>query len=351
MTKADWKKNVSYRDHITYTTEEIERRRGSRLHRSGVEVRQMLEEIDYRDPVAMVDPGIGFQVRSLRLFMQRIAPHTAEGPRKAGPSTWTKFGHRHTVEAVIYFLSSHGYSIIDGVRYDWRAGDYLCVPVFAWHRHVNEGDDPAVYVACVTVPFHKAIGLSVFEDELYPDEWIFAQKGDTALTSLVPGVAEGAPPPEGGNASGAEQLMRRELRFAHEEEVRRRGARVLLPAGEVKFEDTVLGRTSFIADPREGFNLKVLASQILELPAGGAIPVHRHAYEEIAYVQSGTAGASVIGDSLVEWTAGDTVYVPPLEWHQHLNRGTDAAHLLMHTNRPLTENIGLALTQLHPDEA
>jgi hypothetical protein len=65
---------VSYRDHIDYPKAELQRRRQSQLVRRSVDVRRLLEEVRHREPIAMVDPGIGFHVRTLRMFMQRIAP-------------------------------------------------------------------------------------------------------------------------------------------------------------------------------------------------------------------------------------------------------------------------------------
>jgi gentisate 1,2-dioxygenase len=51
------------------------------------------------------------------------------------------------VEAIIYFLEGKGHSIIDGVRYDWGPVDLLSVPMFSWHRHVNDGDEPVLRIA------------------------------------------------------------------------------------------------------------------------------------------------------------------------------------------------------------
>ena len=173
MTGTAFPENVSYKDHVMFNKQEIERRLQSRLHMPGVETAP-LEALNYTDPVAIIDAGIGFDARTLRLFLQRLAPPNAGVT--TGPSIWNTFGHRHTCEAVIYFLTGEGFSIIDGVRYDWKAGDFLCVPVFPWHRHVNTTDEP-VLRGGRHGPLSKAVGLSVFEDELYPDQWIFARRG------------------------------------------------------------------------------------------------------------------------------------------------------------------------------
>jgi quercetin dioxygenase-like cupin family protein len=46
--------------------------------------------------------------------------------------------HSHT-EAVLYALEGHGYSEVDGKRYDWSAGDALHIPPrMTVHEHFNE---------------------------------------------------------------------------------------------------------------------------------------------------------------------------------------------------------------------
>jgi gentisate 1,2-dioxygenase len=37
-------------------------------------------------------------------------------------------------------LSGHGYSIVDGRRHDWAAGDVINVPAGAWHQHFNTSE-------------------------------------------------------------------------------------------------------------------------------------------------------------------------------------------------------------------
>jgi quercetin dioxygenase-like cupin family protein len=50
--------------------------------------------------------------------------------------------HRHThTEAMLYVLEGSGYSEIDGVRYDWEAGDAVHVPPrMTLHEHFNDTD-------------------------------------------------------------------------------------------------------------------------------------------------------------------------------------------------------------------
>jgi gentisate 1,2-dioxygenase len=339
----------TYESNVFFAQDEMERRSKSTLVRRGADIHRELEEIDYRNPVSVIDPSLGFQSRTLRCFVNRVAPareqERSEGwKERKGAGGGTHLGHRHTVEAVIYFLQGKGYSVVNGVRYDWKAGDFICIPVFAWHRHVNTGDEPTVHLAVVSVPFHKAIGLSVFEDEQYPEQWIFASPESFSGESLVPGAADtGVADEEWQGNSLASEVYRREVEFAVAEEAERQHSEVLVRGEDLDFQPTPLGgETAYVVHPDLGFNARVLATYVQRLRQGEASARHRHMYEEAVYVLQGS-GHSRIGDQEVTWGPGDVLFVPPLTWHEH--HAGDEARLLTHTNYPLTRNIGLSITQ------
>ena len=128
------------------------------------------------------------------------------------------FGHRHTVEAVIHWLSGYGHSIIDGIRYDWKPGDFICVPMFAWHRHINESDELALYVASTTGPLSMGLGRAVYEDERYPQYFVFAQQGEERLRALRPGgVGSVSESGKEAHLSQTQNLYAEQLLFAVQE--------------------------------------------------------------------------------------------------------------------------------------
>jgi gentisate 1,2-dioxygenase len=65
--------------------------------------------------------------------------------------------HRHTHSAIYQVYKGSGYSVINGVRFDWSEGDYFIIPNFAWHEHVaaedtflfTSGDLPMMEKFCV----------------------------------------------------------------------------------------------------------------------------------------------------------------------------------------------------------
>ncbi len=126
--------------HQTYAKEEVARRQKSPIH---VPAEDIEAQYAQRGKVYIIDPRIGFNQRSFRFW---IGSHLPDNQTKKKRT----LGHRHNIEAVIYILRGHGYSVIDGVRYDWEPGDFICVPIFAWHRHVNTSDEIMLYVAATT---------------------------------------------------------------------------------------------------------------------------------------------------------------------------------------------------------
>jgi quercetin dioxygenase-like cupin family protein len=78
--------------------------------------------------------------------------------------------HRHTYETVLYVLEGEGYSEIHGQRVDWKAGDALYIPVWAWHNHVNTSTTGiARYLACENAPILQNLGGVALREEV-PDK-------------------------------------------------------------------------------------------------------------------------------------------------------------------------------------
>lgn len=67
--------------------------------------------------------------------------------------------------------------------------------------------------------------------------------------------------------------------------------------------------------------------------------LHRHNYETLIYVIAGQ-GFSRIGSRVVDWKAGDAVYVPVWAAHQHVNTGAIECVYVACENAPLLQNLG-----------
>jgi len=95
-----------------------------------------------------VDPSTGRSIfPTMACYVQLIRPkvHTR--------------AHRQTSSAVYHVVRGAGCTVIDGVRYEWKEGDFFVVPPSARHEHANEGSDPALLFSLQDVPLLSALGL------------------------------------------------------------------------------------------------------------------------------------------------------------------------------------------------
>ena len=75
--------------------------------------------------------------------------------------------HRHAYETIIYILEGEGNSLIEDQTIEWKAGDAIYVPVWAWHSHHNASQTKnCKYIACENAPLLQNLGgLAVREEQ------------------------------------------------------------------------------------------------------------------------------------------------------------------------------------------
>ena len=73
--------------------------------------------------------------------------------------------HRHAYESLLYILEGEGYSIVEGRRIEWRAGDALYVPPWNWHVHGCDGGKSARYLTATNLPLLTSLGQTVLREE------------------------------------------------------------------------------------------------------------------------------------------------------------------------------------------
>ncbi|MFB4162423.1 cupin domain-containing protein [Alteribacillus sp. JSM 102045] len=67
--------------------------------------------------------------------------------------------HRHTNSSVVHVHSGSGYTVIDGVKFEWEKGDFFVIPSWTWHEHVNTGDEPAHFFSVHDTPIMETFHL------------------------------------------------------------------------------------------------------------------------------------------------------------------------------------------------
>ncbi len=65
--------------------------------------------------------------------------------------------HRHVHSVIYHVFRGQGYTIINGVRFDWSQGDFLVIPSWAVHEHVNTSDEPAYLFSTNDLPIMEAL--------------------------------------------------------------------------------------------------------------------------------------------------------------------------------------------------
>lgn len=73
--------------------------------------------------------------------------------------------HRHTYETVIYIIKGEGITTIEDREVQWKTGDAIYVPQWAWHHHRNLSDtEECVYIACENAPQMQNLGVAIREE-------------------------------------------------------------------------------------------------------------------------------------------------------------------------------------------
>ncbi len=73
--------------------------------------------------------------------------------------------HRHAYEALVLILAGQGHTVIEGRRFDWRAGDAIYTPPWSWHQHVASDGSRVEYVTATNLPALEAMGQTVLREE------------------------------------------------------------------------------------------------------------------------------------------------------------------------------------------
>ncbi|HYS55612.1 MAG TPA: cupin domain-containing protein [Thermoanaerobaculia bacterium] len=97
--------------------------------------------------------------------------------------------HRHTASAINYFFKGSGWSVIEGKRYEWKAGDLmLTAPGWAIHNHASHGED--VYELTIQdSPLHIAMGSLLWQEDLTKPPQVLGTTGGFATNRDAQEVA------------------------------------------------------------------------------------------------------------------------------------------------------------------
>lgn len=216
------------------------------------------------------------------------------------PGTTTTI-HRHSWDAIMFIEAGKGWTEIDGQRIEWKPWDTLHLPPWAWHRHGNDGDNPARYHTWSVQPMLEQFGVALLEEG-----------GDTPVAELPPRPTQVAA------LQGDDPYARRTQRLARQWEGVE-SARLITRFDDVRGVVTKRGaRSLFLVDQSIGYHTAGLSAVMHELAPGRYQSRHRHGGEAWLYVISGRGHTEIDGVPH-PWEAGDLVVVDHWAWHQHFN--------------------------------
>jgi quercetin dioxygenase-like cupin family protein len=92
-------------------------------------------------------------------YIAKLPSHTASMNVGVVVSGGTSGNHRHYYESLIYIIKGNGYSVVEGNKVEWEAGDIIYAPPWSWHQHFNTDPDNEVrYVAYTNAPLLQNVG-------------------------------------------------------------------------------------------------------------------------------------------------------------------------------------------------
>jgi len=86
------------------------------------------------------DPYDGYAVEYINPSNGKTANPTIAAWMQFMPKGFQGKAHRHTHSSIYHVFRGEGYSIINGIRFDWKQGDYFVIPNWAWHEHAATKD-------------------------------------------------------------------------------------------------------------------------------------------------------------------------------------------------------------------
>lgn len=281
---------------------------------------EWVETVQDHRAALMIAPETGFKTWGNATMIAEIPPGAHTGLHKHG-------------EEALFIVNGSGFSLIDGIRYDWAAGSTIHVPFGAPHRHYNTSNETVRYVSALAVHLEHYIGVhrTVQLDE----------RGTTAWVPDLPVSVDGKRPdgkrcvlrkedatPVVGEDGGklAEEALKH-LKFDANNPL------VVGDAHGMMALPMALHKSQIMRYMRIGRNDNDYEVHTVEISGTLIDPPHefggKHAHMEAHLYCLDGEGYTEIGDRNVEWRKGTAFQVPgPQTPHRHVNTGDKPMELL-----------------------
>lgn len=249
----------------------------------------------------LIGEAVGFPTQGTSLLKAEI------------PVGWHT-GKRRASEEAVHIVQGTGFSVIDGVRYDWKPNTTLHVPYRSEHQHVNTGADTAVYVSAsaIDLDFFVKLGRLIQLTEKGPNTEAFLKD------CPVPGsqfAADGRRIALHFEDAIDENALRDAQLKSHPHQKHAEGTQAHRHAGIY----TLMGGSEAESNETNGFRARAASmTNIFEETAHSSSHKHSHT-EAMLYVLEGR-GFSEVDGRRYQWEAGDAAHIPPtMTMHEHFN--------------------------------
>jgi gentisate 1,2-dioxygenase len=229
--------------------------------------------------------------------------------------------HRHQGGLAIYVLDGEGYTIVDGERFDWTAGDLLLLPIRPGgvaHQHFNRDPSRAArWLALIPMAFQEYLGSEVVQLEESPD-WHPPEKKkentdiavnrSLAISPQYPGPLN-RPADEASRTTGPTLLDSLfQLRDEHRQQ-RQTGLRVVR-GRDLSWEHNRQGIMRWYLHPcKRDTAIRNLVVYVQEIPPAGKSGRQRCPGGLVHFILDGHGTVEVDG-LRYEWAPGDCIALP-----------------------------------------
>jgi len=86
--------------------------------------------------------------------------------------------------------------------------------------------------------------------------------------------------------------------------------------------------------------MRTVNIHLTELAPGQISKMHKHHNEAVVFILEGK-GYSIVQGKRYDWEQGDALYMPTMNWHSHINEGSERVIYIGITNKRLLNFLGL----------
>jgi gentisate 1,2-dioxygenase len=254
--------------------------------------------------------------------------------------------HRHTPAALRFVLAGSGvWTLVNGDPVHMAPGDLVLTPSWTWHEHHNPGTEPMIWFDGLDLPLVRTLDAVFFDPG--PEEPASYQAARVSRSEQRYGGAGLLPaellPADGDARTVGDPASGRSSRL-----LAYRWAAVDMALNRLMESSGRLTAAVRYADPATGRDIMpTLRAEMHRVLAGHRTEPVRAVGSAIWVVYRG-AGATVVDEQRLRWTAGDMFVTP--SWAAVSHEAEDDADLFLLSDRPVLEALGLARTELADTE-